>query len=122
MSRVIVCGSRTWSDLEPIDEALTCLNSGIDGPLVVVHGGCPSGADRLANEWAKASAVKVEVFPAHWDRYGASAGPKRNRQMAKAGASMCLAFWNGESRGTLDMITAATQHGIPVRIYPARDR
>jgi hypothetical protein len=32
-----------------------------------------------------------------------------------------VAFWNGESRGTKNMIDTAIQHGIPVTIYSYDD-
>ena len=77
----------------------------------------------MADQWVSDRArmgyrVSVERHPADWDRHGKGAGPIRNRAMAKSGADRCLAFWDGESRGTLDMITVATKHGIPVRIVP----
>lgn len=59
-----------------------------------------------------------EVHPAAWGSLGRRAGPVRNERMAKAGADLCLAFWDGRSRGTADMIARATRHRIPVKIVP----
>jgi hypothetical protein len=120
--RIIVCGSRDWDDYGLFCSALEQCVAEVQA-LVIVHGAA-RGADTMADRWVSDRAsmnyrVSVERHPADWDRHGKGAGPIRNRAMAKAGADRCLAFWDGESRGTLDMITVATQHGIPVRIVPA---
>jgi hypothetical protein len=36
--------------------------------------------------------------------------------MAKAGADLCIAFWDGKSKGTQHMTTVAQECGIPVEI------
>lgn len=124
MIRILVCGTRTWLDGAPIYDELmiVCGHLGIRdcSELTIVHGACPTGADKIANDWATEAGAKIERWPADWNAFGKSAGPRRNEQMAEAGADLCLAFWDGESRGTLDMITRAVKHGIPVRIVPMR--
>jgi glycosyltransferase involved in cell wall biosynthesis len=39
---------------------------------------------------------------------------ERNRHMAKLGADLCIAFWNGTSTGTKHMIETAREYDIPV--------
>ena len=117
--RVIVTGCRDWTDALAIDRALTeILNR--DEPFVIAYGACPTGADELARIWGTAldlqGVVTVEPHPADWIKYGKAAGPIRNAEMASLGADLCLAFWDGSSNGTLDMITRAVKRGIPVRI------
>lgn len=59
----------------------------------------------------------MEVFKANWDKHGKSAGVIRNRQMIEeGGATALVAFWNGLSPGTKNMIDLATQYGLKVRI------
>lgn len=118
--RVIVCGSRDWSDPTIVAVRLNQLVSA-KGPLVIVHGACPTGADYYASRFANApmSHCTEERHPADW-RQGAKAGPIRNSRMAGLGAGLLLAFWDGASNGTEDMIARAVQHGIPVRVVPAR--
>jgi hypothetical protein len=117
-SRYIVCGCRDWISQAAVDTALSELLEQ-DPSFTLIHGGCATGADRMAHDWAKrhAHAVTVIVHPAEWER-GRAAGPLRNEQMAAAGAVLCIAFWDGESRGTADMIRRAVKHSIPVRIVP----
>lgn len=86
--------------------------------ITIVHGGA-FGADYLARECAlDYLGWREEIHNPDWNAHGKAAGPIRNEEMAKAGADLCLAFWDGKSRGTLDMITRAVKHGIPVRIVP----
>ncbi len=125
--RLIVCGSRDWTDREAVFDALdSALNdahirSGKPRTLTVVHGACPTGADKFADEWCALHGVAVERHSADWSGgFGGAAGPLRNRRMANRGADLCLAFWDGKTKrsGTLNMITEATLAGIPVRIFP----
>lgn len=121
--RVIVCGSREWADRGAVRSALTIVwneRSNSRVPLVVVHGACPRGADAFADEWARDTASRVERYTAAWSLDGKAAGPIRNEQMARDGADLCVAFWDGKSPGTLDMIKRAVAHAIPVRIVPAK--
>jgi hypothetical protein len=55
------------------------------------------------------------VFPADWKTHGKAAGPIRNRQMAK-NAEALIALWDGNSRGTKNMIETATKLGLKVYV------
>jgi hypothetical protein len=117
--RIIVCGSRDWNDRNAIRCALVATTLDAYEETIVVHGGA-RGADAFAHEVAGEMGFVREVHEAEWNSNGKAAGPIRNEEMAKLGADLCLAFWDGQSRGTLDMIQRATRHGIPVRIVPNR--
>lgn len=59
-----------------------------------------------------------EILP-DWDRYGKSAGFKRNTTIAERSRKI-LAFWDGVSRGTLDTITKANVIGtVVVVVFPS---
>jgi hypothetical protein len=63
----------------------------------------------------------VAVFPADWETHGRAAGPIRNQAMLDEGKPyLVIAFWDGKSKGTLDMISRATRAGVPVKIVPPR--
>lgn len=79
----------------------------------VVSGSC-SGADRFGERAANHYSLKVTRFPAEWDKYGKSAGPKRNEKMAEY-ADICILFPGG--RGTADMKARAKAHGLEVVDY-----
>lgn len=116
--RVIVCGSRGWSDGDVIARALSALQAN----AVIVHGAA-RGADAFAEKTAKELGLRTEPHPANWGRFGRSARPRRNAEMADAGADLCLAFrLDGLSPGTDDMIRRCRSVGIPVRLTEGKRR
>lgn len=119
--RVIVSGSRSWTDRGRISERLAQLDlGGVDAPIIVVgydpEKKRPKGVDEIAYQEAHKLGLLVEPHPAYWDVEGKGAGFARNERMAKSGADLCIAFWDGRSTGTLDMITRAVKHGILVDV------
>lgn len=83
----------------------------------VLVGDCPTGIDLFIREYFKQEGISTTVFVADWDNHGKAAGPIRNGEMTKH-ADLLIALWDGKSKGTLSAITCATQHGVPVKIYP----
>jgi len=100
-ARVLVTGSRNWTDRTAVYGALDAvLHEYVS--IVVVHGACPAGADAMAVDWiaeAGDADVTEERHPANWGRHGRAAGPIRNNEMVKLGADLCLAFIRRDSRG-----------------------
>lgn len=115
--RVLVTGSREWTDSYRLTRALAEVHTRGDEDVTLVHGGA-KGADFLAGEIARSWGWRVEVHPARWDEHGRGAGPIRNQEMVDAGADVCVAFFKeGEAnRGTRDCATKAKVAGIPVKI------
>jgi hypothetical protein len=54
-----------------------------DEDVIIVHGGCPTGADEAAHQTAARLERDEFIFRARWNTSGRSAGPKRNTRMAK---------------------------------------
>jgi hypothetical protein len=117
--RILVTGSRTWTDEEAIDTAIQNAIGNQWGPHTVVHGDCPSGADAQADRWARYRGLEVERHPADWEQYGKRAGFLRNAQMVGLGADVCLAFIKDGSKGATMTANLAEQAGIPVKRYLA---
>jgi hypothetical protein len=118
MRRILVTGSRGFADRLAVE---TTLRNTLRDPRtgdVVVHGACPNSPDNYAAAWCAVRDIAQERHPADWQAHGKAAGFIRNQEMVDAGADLCLAFWDGESRGTLDCITRAVKAGIVVRIIP----
>jgi hypothetical protein len=114
--RVLITGSRTWTDAAVIRTALAKVWQW--GPdTVLVTGACPRGADRLAEECWTHWGGTVERWPADWNRHGRAAGYRRNQDMVDASAVGCLAFIRAHSRGATHCATAAEQAGIPTTIH-----
>ena len=72
--------------------------------------GCAAGADSLGAKWAKERGIPVKEFPAEWDVFGKKAGILRNHDMGNY-ADFLVAFWDGQSAGTRDMISYMKQIG-----------
>lgn len=115
--RVIVTGSRHWRNRDKIVDRLAEL----PGDTIIVVGfdpekNKPDGVDRIAYQEAQKLGLIVEPHPALWDLHKKAAGFIRNKEMAEAGAQLCLAFWDGLSTGTFDMMGQAVKRGIPVEV------
>ena len=111
---MIVAGGRDFDDEAMLGRVL---DHHVDPEAdVILHGACPTGADALADKWARRNFAEVRRFPADWDRYGRRAGPIRNQEMAREG-SILIAFWDGKSRGTKGMIDLALCRGLEVHVY-----
>ena len=109
--RVLVCGSRTWTDIGKVWQALDELD-----PDTVIEG-CARGADRMAEEWATAHEVPIEHYPANWHRFGPSAGPRRNEMMLARGKPDLVVAFSMGTKGTADMLARAGVARIPIRIF-----
>src|SRR6266851_4582333 len=111
--RVLVTGSRTWTDEAVIGAAL----AGHCPPgTVLVTGACPRGADAIAARLWQARGGQVEQHPADWPA-GRGAGFARNAAMVALGADACLAFIRDASPGASHAARLAALAGIPVHRY-----
>ena len=135
--RVLVTGSRDWRDWRAIFRALDDIHA--DHPdLTVVHGDCPTGADKYADDWAALQHAGIDPHPADWDapcraeckaghrrprRHGSiycpAAGNYRNQEMVDTGPAVCLAFFQpgAANTGTSDCVRRAIAAGITVAPY-----
>lgn len=101
---ILVSGSRDWTDVETIHAVLQRWVGRALVPVVIMHGDCPTGADRIANDWAEAKGIKVDRHPAQWEKYGKAAGPIRNTEMVRTRPRIALLFRRNHSRGTTDTL------------------
>jgi hypothetical protein len=115
---VLVCGGRDYGgDYEEVAHVFSVLtdvhtNTPIDK---IVQGGA-KGADRLAYMWAEANDVIYTTYKANWEKYGRSAGHRRNADMLKQeDIDLVVAFPGGA--GTASMVHMALNKGIEVRRF-----
>lgn len=116
--KLIIAGGRDFTDSKLMHKHIDGLANG-DGALaqyaVSIVTGMARGADKLGRDFALVFNVKRYEFPADWNQYGKRAGMIRNKQMGDF-ADGLLAFWDGQSKGTKQMIEYMRSLGKPVHI------
>ncbi len=101
--RVIIAGARDFTDYARGVAHIESAPFEITGVLC----GMARGFDRIGYAWAKSKNIPIEEYPAEWDRYGPSAGPRRNEQMARAYPGGLVLVWFGDSSGSANMLHLA---------------
>lgn len=109
--RTIIAGSRSIIYPHILDRALHACGW---TPTVVLSG-TAQGADRLGERWANYNYVPIERYPADWQANGRIAGFMRNDLMADK-AEALIALWDGQSRGTKQMIDRALSRRLRVHV------
>lgn len=112
MFRVIIAGGRDFNDYQLLKTKMDSLLRN-KSKVIIVSGGA-RGADSLGERYAKERGLEITKYPADWDRYGKSAGYRRNEQMAQ-NADALVAFWDGQSKGTAHMIQIGQSKGLQTR-------
>ena len=111
--KIVVSGGRKYDNYKRFVTEMDSLIHYIAGdyacPKIEIIHGEAIGVDAMANQYAIDKGYINTEFVAKWDQLGKTAGIHRNIDMAEyAGSSgILIAFWNGKSRGTLDMIHKA---------------
>jgi hypothetical protein len=131
--KVIIAGSRSFDDYELAKERLDFFFSN-KKPTEIISGGCSDkkgkltftredgtevyGADGLGERWAAECGIPVKLFLADWEKYGRSAGPIRNIEMAQyctPHEDGAVVFWNRHSTGSGDMVKKAKKYHLNLR-------
>jgi len=107
--KLIIAGGRDFSNYELLCEEVGRVIANF--PQVEIVSGGARGADLLGEHYAIDNSIPVKRFPAEWDKYGKSAGFRRNSDMAQY-ADHCICFWDGKSKGTGHMIDLAKKAGL----------
>ncbi len=110
--KTIIAGSRTITDFSLVEKAVK--DSGFEVTEVVC--GEAKGADSLGKQWAKRNQIPVKSFPAQWEKFGKSAGYKRNKEMAEYGEALIL-LWDGVSKGSANMKKEAESNRLKVFVF-----
>jgi hypothetical protein len=113
MYKVIIAGCRDFTDYPLLCSFADQTLAGAED-IEIVSGGA-RGTDALGERYARERRYGLKVFPAEWKKWGAAAGPIRNGQMAGY-ADALIAFWDGQSAGTRDMIRKAEENGLCVQV------
>jgi len=119
--KVIIAGSRSIDRVSPRSWDYTKLVERVDAAVKasgfevteVVTGGA-GGPDRAGEQWAAQQSIAVTTIKPNW-KLGKGAGLIANRQLAEAGEAL-VALFDGESKGTADMIEHMKSAGMPVHV------
>lgn len=117
--RLLITGSRDWTDRGVIRDALAAWFNefGRNPESVLISGACPTGADAIAESlWAQ-NGLPLERHRADWAKHGRMAGPIRNREMVHSHPDAVIAFIKNGSRGATGCVKEAKKLGLPVTVY-----
>jgi hypothetical protein len=114
-NRVIISGGRGFKNYEMLKEHVSYYILTLPPDDVEIVSGCAEGADTLGTQYAGEYHYAIKFFCADWKGLGKAAGPIRNKQMAEY-ATHLIAFWDGKSKGTKNMIDEARAAGFKIRI------
>lgn len=106
--KTIIAGSRHLENYEAFKAAF---EMHCDWHPSEIVSGCAWGVDAMGERWAREKGIPVKQFPADWKTKGRGAGPIRNAQMAEYAEALFL-YWNGESRGSANMLQQAKEKGL----------
>jgi len=129
---IIVCGGRDYNDRATVFSTLDrfVIERGLMTPpdrfgntlpagITIITGGCPTGADANAVDWAIVNWCPFREYKADWSTHGRAAGPIRNQHMLDdSNPNVVIAFPGG--KGTADMVRRASTKGVEVITIPSR--
>jgi hypothetical protein len=107
MKKLIVTGGRLYKNKSLVYKTLDFIN-----PDIIINGGA-TGADSLCRDWASDRKKVIVTYEADWNKYGPSAGPRRNYLMCKENINASLVAFSGNS-GTMNCVTNAKKFKILV--------
>lgn len=125
MVGVMVCGSRNITDTAWVESQITNYLKEVyydqekkfgngDMDFIIIQG-LARGVDMIAKSWADRHNLGTWDFPADWEKYGRSAGFRRNVEMVDK-CDYCLILWDGESHGTKHDIDLCRSKNKPHKI------
>jgi len=130
MNRIIIAGGRDFTNYTLLVESCNIFLKDYSLSDIEIVSGRAVGADLLGEKYAQEYKLSIKIFEAQWSnleiqpcqiaynsqgRYNRLAGFNRNREMAKY-ATHLIAFWDGKSKGTKNMINLAKEYNLITRI------
>lgn len=116
--KTIIAGSRQFISTAVVEAAVAACGF----PITHVVSGAARGVDQAGEAWATAQGLPITRCPADWDRFGKSAGYRRNEAMANLpGVAALVLAWDSKSPGSAHMCDIATRRGLRVSIYRPQD-
>ena len=111
--KLIITGPCTYTNYQHLCQVLAPDRHRITQVLT----GGSRGAEQLGFRWAWQHLVPRHLVRADWERFGKTAGVRRNHQLAQAG-DVLLVLGDGQAPGTAHLIQCMQQLGKPVIVVP----
>ena len=113
---IAVGGSRFFDNYQMLKKELDSVITNIKctDSIKIISGHC-RGTDFLAEMYAQERGFALELYPAKWSEYGRCAGVIRNMEMVN-NSDLIVAFWDGKSKGTKNLINNAVALSKPCKI------
>lgn len=103
IEKVAIVGSRDYPHKQHVIDYVQSLP-----PETVIISGGARGVDTWAEQAAREQGMQTIIYPAEWDKYGKSAGFRRNADIVSE-ADKVVAFHHNASKGTAHTINLAIQ-------------
>ena len=131
--KIAIVGSRHFDDYNLLKSTMEAYQQEV---TLIISGGA-KGADELAEQWSKEflqqppiiirpnwqDITHQDALVKHDDKgnaYDARAGLRRNEQIADQ-ADLVLAFWDGKSKGTKQMILYTRQIDTKIKVIKYKE-
>ena len=117
--KLAIVGSRTFNNIREFLEIMNIIKSKYN--ITTIISGGARGADTFGSDYADRNKIQKIIFKAEWDKYGKSAGFRRNKDIIK-NCDVCIAFWDGQSHGTKHDIDLCKEYNKKCFIYNFIDK
>lgn len=123
--RIIITGSRDFNNYNYMSEKLSfyigVMVKSFKKTKIEIITGKSRKIDMLARQFANENNFKLIIIDADYDKHGERANIIQNKEMVnyvtKADKSYLIAFWNGESKGTYNIINEANKLKLATLIF-----
>ena len=114
--RVIIAGSSGFDDYTLFENKCNhFLSEKIKTHNVIILEGTSYRTQNLIQKFSYENNLIVVPYDAEWGKYDRDAGYKSNEKMIKI-ADALIAFWDGQSKFTEDLIKSAKNNGLKVKV------
>jgi len=106
--KLAIVGSRTFNSYSILENYVNLLRLEYPNINLIISGGA-IGADKLGETYARIHNIPTTIYKPDWNKYKKAAGIYRNTDII-SNSDIIIAFWDGQSKGTLDSINKAQQY------------
>ncbi len=113
--KLLIAGSRGITNYLLVEDYVNKIVAKRKYIVSHVISGCAAGVDTLGEIYADRRSITKVMKPADWNRWGKSAGYKRNVEMGKE-ADVGIVFILDNSKGSTHMVNIMKELGKPVHV------